>query len=142
AVVRSFIYAAPGDPYSPEALRDMRRSIAKIEAVGAARIREGETLDENGNLPLTVEITERLPRVLGGALRYSTIDGPAIKAYWAHRNLFGGAERLRFDADLFYFRADQRWPGGQKATQGLDWRDFGGRFAVSFMKPALWGSRL
>ncbi len=50
--------------------------------------------------------------MLGGSLRYSTIDGPALKAYWAHRNLFGGAERLRLDADLFYFTGNQNWPGG------------------------------
>src|SRR5918998_560409 len=32
AVVRSFIYAEPGDPYSPKALTDIRRSVSRVEA--------------------------------------------------------------------------------------------------------------
>jgi translocation and assembly module TamA len=140
AVVRSFIYAEPGDPYSPQALADIRKSVSRIEALGSVRVREGETLDANGGLPLTVEVTERPKRLLGASARFSTTDGPALKAYWAHRNLFGGAERLRFDADLFYTSAEDR----ARATRRRDTfnlADLGGRFSVSFLKPALGGSR-
>ncbi len=73
-------------------------------------------------------------------MRYSTIDGPALKAYWAHRNLFGGAERLRLDADLFYFTGNQSWPGGS-TRRGFNTDDLGGRLSASFIKPALWGTR-
>jgi translocation and assembly module TamA len=139
AVVRSFIYAEPGDPYSPRALSDIRKSVARIEAIGSVRVREGEALDADGNLPLTVEVTERLPRVIGGSLRYSTVDGPAVRAYWAHRNLFGGAERLRLEADLFYSNVKQLWAGDTGRSFTLD--DLGGRLSASFLKPALWGSR-
>jgi translocation and assembly module TamA len=140
AVVRSFIYARPGDPYSRKAIADIRRSVTRIEAIGGARVREGTTLDADGNLPLDVEVTERLPRVLGGSIRYSTVDGPALKAYWMHRNLFGGAERLRLDADLFYFTGQQNFFGGG-TRRGLDPNDIGGRLSASFLKPALWGTR-
>lgn len=140
AVVRSFIYAEPGDPYSPRALSNIRKSVTRIEAIGSARIREGETLDSNGNLPVTVDVTERLPRALGGSVRYSTVDGPALKAYWVHRNLFGGAERLRLDADLFYLFANQGW-SGDRSDRRFNVKNIGGRFALSFLKPALGGSR-
>ncbi|MBL8570160.1 MAG: BamA/TamA family outer membrane protein [Phreatobacter sp.] len=140
AVVRSFIYAQRGDPYSRRAIADIRRSVTRIEALGGARIRESETLDTDGNLPLDVEVTERLPRVLGGSVRYSTVDGPALKAYWMHRNLFGGAERLRLDADLFYFTGQQNFFGGS-SRRGFDPNDIGGRLSASFLKPALWGTR-
>jgi len=140
AVVRSFIYAERGDPYSRKAMADSRRSVARIEAIGGVRVREGTALDANGQLPIDVEVTERPLRVLGGSLRYSTIDGPALKAYWAHRNLFGGAERLRLDADLFYFTGNQNWPGGS-TRRGFNTDDIGGRLSASFLKPALWGTR-
>jgi len=140
AVVRSFIYAERGDPYSRKAMADIRRSVARIEAIGGVRVREGTALDANGQLPIDVEVTERPLRVLGGSLRYSTIDGPALKAYWAHRNLFGGAERLRLDADLFYFTGNQNWPGGS-TRRGFNTDDIGGRLSASFLKPALWGTR-
>lgn len=140
AVVRSFIYTEPGDPYSPAALATMRKSILSIEALSSARIREGETLDAYGNLPLFVDITERQPRVIGASVQYSTTDGPALRAYWAHRNLFGGAERLRFEGSLFYLTEN----GGRlddDEDDDFSWNDLGGRFRASFLKPALWGTR-
>lgn len=139
AVVRSFIYLEPGDPYSPKELADTRKSIATIPAVGAVRMREGTALDARGNLPIFVEVSERPKRVVGFSARYSTIDGPAVRTYWEHRNLFGGAERLRVEGDLFFApRID-----GTKIQRFGDFlpSDLGGRFAVGFMKPALGGSR-
>ncbi|MFC5483698.1 autotransporter assembly complex protein TamA [Microvirga aerilata] len=138
AVVRSFIYTEPGDPYSPAALASMRKSILQIEALSSVRIREAETLDAYGNLPLFVDITERQPRVIGASVQYSTTDGPAVRAYWAHRNLFGGAERLRFEGNLFYLTED----GGEPdRDEDPSWEDLGGRFRASFLKPALGGTR-
>lgn len=138
-VVRSFIYLEPGDPYSPKALTDTRKSIATIPAVGSVRIRESETLDGAGNLPIFVEVTERPKRLFGFSARYSTIDGPAVKTYWEHRNLFGGAERLRLEGSVFLApRID-----GTKIKEIGDFKesDIGGRFGFSFLKPALGGSR-
>ena len=138
AVVRSFIYTEPGDPYSPATLASMRKSISQIEALGSVRIREAEVLDAYGNLPLFVELTERPLRVIGASAQYSTTDGPALRAYWAHRNLFGGAERLRLEGSVFYLTED----GGQPdRDEGWNWDDLGGRFRASFLKPALWGTR-
>ncbi len=138
-VVRSFIYLEPGDPYSPKALSDTRKSIAKIPAVGSVRIREADKLDGTGNLPIFVEVTERPKRLVGFSARYSTVDGPAVKVYWEHRNLFGGAERLRLETSVFFApRID-----GTKLQRFGDFEqsDLGGRFAFSFMKPALGGTR-
>jgi translocation and assembly module TamA len=138
-VVRSFIYLEPGDPYSPKALADTRKSITTIPAIGSARIREADALDARGNLPIFVDVTERPKRLIGFSARYSTIDGPAVKTYWEHRNLFGGAERLRLEADIFFApRID-----GTKIQRFGDFEesDIGARFSFSFMKPALNGSR-
>jgi translocation and assembly module TamA len=143
AVVRSFIYATPGDPYSPKALADIRRSVSRIEALGSVRVREGEALDASGGLPIAVDVTERPPRLFGFSARFSTVDGPGFRTYWAHRNLFGGAERLRLEADLFY--ADRDFPRFDPVTgkkeDPLDLSNLGGRFTASFLKPALYGTR-
>jgi len=144
AVVRSFIYAAPGDPYSPKALTDIRKSVSRIEALGSVRVREAEALDASGRLPVAVDVTERPPRLVGFSARYSTLDGPGLRAYWANRNLFGGAERLRFDADLYYTTRDDIFrfdPVTGKKRDDWDWSDIGGRFSASFLKPALYGTR-
>jgi translocation and assembly module TamA len=138
-VIRSHLYLDDPTLYSPRRIAEIRRSIGRIEAVGSVRVREGETLAPDGTLPVDIEVTQRPKNVLGGSLGYSTIDGPALKTYWAHRNLFGGAERLRLEADLFYLANSQQWLG----TKGnrLQSRNLGGRFGVGFIKPAIAGSR-
>jgi hypothetical protein len=100
---RSFVHLEEGERYSPRKIADTRKSVGRIEALGSVRMREAEALDANGNVPVFVEVTERKPRLFGMSARYSTVDGPGIHAYWAHRNLFGGAERLRLDADIGFF---------------------------------------
>ncbi|KAA2236040.1 autotransporter assembly complex protein TamA [Salinarimonas soli] len=147
AVIRSFIYSRPGDPYSPEALASIRRSVGQIEALSSVRVRTPEDesgLDANGNLPLFVDVSDRAPRVVGASARYSTTDGPALRAYWIHRNLFGGAERLRIEGVLSYLTArgpDAVRSGDRKDGIGERLNDLGGRFTVSFLKPALYGTR-
>jgi translocation and assembly module TamA len=137
-VVRSFIYTEPGDPYSPAELAAIRKSILKIEAISSVRVREAQALDEYGNLPLTLDVTERLKRAIGASAQYSTTDGPTVRAYWVHRNLFGGAERLRLEANVFYLTEN----GGRLFDVASSrTEDLGGRFTVSFLKPALWGTR-
>jgi translocation and assembly module TamA len=135
AVVRSFIYAEPGDPYSPEAIAAIRKSVGRIEALGSVRVREAGSLDASGRLPLFVEVTERKPNAVGFSAGYSTVDGPQLQTYWTNRNLFGGAEVLRLEASLTYLNAfeDKR--------SSFSWDDLGGRLRVSFLKPALGGTR-
>ncbi|MCZ8104746.1 MAG: autotransporter assembly complex protein TamA [Burkholderiales bacterium] len=137
--VGTFIYARPGDPYSPQALDDIRKSLGKVEILGGVRVREGQALDANGNLPIDIEFTERKPRAIGASVAYSTIDGPELRTYWTHRNLFGGAETLRLEASLFYATP---WVGSDDrgvTDFGID--DLGGRFAATFVKPGLWNTR-
>lgn len=139
AVVQSFIYTDTGTLYSPTEIRNIRKSVGRIEAISSVRIREAEALDAQGNLPLSVEVTERKPRLIGASAQYSTVDGPAVNAYWAHRNLFGGAERLRLDAALFF--AQRGSTDGLPDFEEFDWEDLGGRLSASFVKPALGGTR-
>jgi translocation and assembly module TamA len=138
-VVMSHIYIEPGDPYSPEAIADARKSVLTIPAISSVRIREAERLDARGGLPITAEVTDRKPRVIGFSARYSTLDGPALRTYWQHRNLFGGAESLRLEADVFVPpRFDHSF---EDTLRDFRTNDLGGRFRASFVKPALAGSR-
>nr|WP_238313025.1 autotransporter assembly complex family protein [Methylobacterium crusticola] len=141
AVVRSFIYAEPGDPYSPQALAGIRRSVARIEALGGVRVREGEALDPDGTLPVFVDVTERAPHIVGASARYSTVDGPGVRAYWADRNLFGGGETLRIDADLSYLGLGTDYYARRRRLAGIETNGLGGRLAATFVKPALFGTR-
>lgn len=138
-VVRSMIYIEQGDPYSAKAVAASRRSVLKLPAISSVRMREAEQLDPNGQLPLTADVTDRKPRVVGFSARYSTLDGPALRAYWQHRNLFGGAESLRLEGDLFALR--QTTSSVFDNLKSFNLSDLGGRFKASFVKPGLDGSR-
>lgn len=137
-VVATHVHLREGEPYSPERLALMKTSIAKIPAIGGIRIREGDTLDTNGNVPIFVDVTERPKHAAGFSARYSTIDGPGVSAYYEHRNLFGNAERLRLEASASLL---QRIDGSSYDNfKDLRASDFGARFTATFIKPGLYGT--
>ena len=138
-VVRSFIYIEPGDPYSPDKIAAMRKSMGQIEAIGSTRILESDHLDSNGNLPITVQVDERKQYAVSAAAQYSTIDGPSARAEWVDRNVFGGGERLRLDGTIGY--SQQTTYDAVKDTNWFDPNRMMGRANANFIKPALWGSR-
>ena len=137
AIVRSFLYIHPGDPYSPAAIADARNSIRQIPAVGGVRITEGTTLDAYGQLPYQIDVEDRLPYAVGASLKYSTTNGPEGQVYWEDRNVFGGAERLRLQASVFYAPP---WYIASQSLSHFSSNDIGGRISASFLKPALWGT--
>ncbi len=138
-VIATHVHVRQGEPYSPERLALMKTSIAKIPAIGGIRIREGDKLDADGNVPIFVDVTERPKQAAGFSARYSTIDGPGVSAYYEHRNLFGNAERLRLEASASLL---QRIDGSSSYTnfKDLDPSDFGARFTATFIKPGLYNT--
>jgi len=137
AIVRSFLYIHPGDPYSPAAIADARTSIRAIPAVGGVRVTEGTSLDAYGRLPYQIDVDDRLPYAIGASAKYSTTNGPEGQVYWEDRNVFGGAERLRLQADVFYAPP---WYIASQSLTHFSSNDIGGRVSASFLKPALWGT--
>ena len=138
AIVRSFLYIQPGDPYWPQALAEAKATIREIPAVGSVRITEGADLDASGRLPYQIDVGDRAAHAVGLSANYSSTNGPAAQAYWEDRNLFGGAERLRLQADLFYAQPNSGfWPDFERFSTG----GLGGRLSASFLKPALGGTR-
>lgn len=120
----------PGEMFSPQRLADTRKSLLRYEIFSGVRIREGDRLDANGRLPVEVEVTERKPRYVGFGAKYSSTDGSSINAFWGHRNLFGGAETLRLDAQVSWF--------GTSSSAVPDSNPLGYRFAATFGKPGIW----
>ena len=137
AIVRSFLYIQPGDPYSPAAIDDARNSIRQIPAVGGVRITEETALDPYGRLPYQIDVEDRLPYSVGASVKYSTTNGPEGQVYWEDRNVFGGAERLRLQASVFYAPP---WFVASQALNHFSFDDIGARVSASFLKPALWGT--
>ena len=102
------------------------------------RITESKVLDGYGRLPYTVDVEDRAQYAVGASAKYSTTNGPAGQVYAEDRNLFGGAERLRLQADIFYAPP---WYVASQSIRDFSAQDLGWRFSASFLKPALWATR-
>ena len=113
----------------------------RVEAYRDAMLQSGlftrfdpEPPDEigpDGIAPITVTLRERRPRTVSVSARYRTDDGAGLSVYWMHRNLAGGAERLRVQGDFGekdraasiafrrprFLRADQELVADVRATQ-------------------------
>lgn len=88
-----------GRTYAPSEITKLRDDLRSINAFDSVKVKPADKLDESGRLPIDVEVIERDRRFIGFGANYSTNDGAGVKAYWGHRNLFGGAEQLRLDAN-------------------------------------------
>lgn len=89
-----------GEEYDPDDIKDASDRLARLEVFRSARFDEADEIGPGGILPIEVAVQERLPRRVGVGGSYSTVDGLGLEAYWLHRNLFGRAERLRFDGKI------------------------------------------
>lgn len=90
----------PGEEYDPDTLKRARKRLQDIGVFASVSIVEGDSVGDDGLLPVTFNLTERKRHLIGGGVSYSTIDGATLEGYWMHRNLFGHAESLRFDASV------------------------------------------
>lgn len=90
----------PGEPYDPDTLRRSKERLQRLGVFSSVSVVEDAAVGADGILPVTFNLSERKRRVVGGGASYSTLEGATLEAYWMHRNLFGHAESLRFDASV------------------------------------------
>lgn len=122
----------PGEPFSPVRLTDLRRRLTSYEIIGSVRFVEADSLNAYGQLPIEVQISERKKHYVGFAATYSNTDGSSANAFWGSRNLFGGGETLRLDAQATWF--------GEESDAVPDADPFGYNISATFMKPGIYTS--
>jgi len=115
-----------GELYDPAKVETLRGKLTSLGVFNVVRIKPATALDANGELPIDVELTDRLPRSVGFGISYETQLGFAVSAFWTHRNLFGEAESLRLTAEINHIGQ------GQLIT------DTGFTFRADFRKPDWW----
>ena len=85
-----------GEVYSPTALNRAEARLRDTGAFGAVALSLAPA--KGDNVADVTAIVEEAPlRRLGFGAELASDAGIQLSAYWLHRNLFGGAERLRFD---------------------------------------------
>ncbi|RUW66541.1 autotransporter assembly complex family protein, partial [Mesorhizobium sp. M4B.F.Ca.ET.049.02.1.2] len=89
-----------GRQYSPDEIDDARDRLLGLEVFNSVTMKEGESLDAEGNIPINVQVSERKPRYFGLGGTVSNTEGLGLEGYWGHRNLFGRAEKLRIEGAI------------------------------------------
>lgn len=98
--VREQTGLAVGEPYSPEAVARARKRLARLDVFRSLRVEAADSIGSDGLLPFNVFVQEQALHRFGAGATFSTIDGLGLEGFWLKRNLFGHAERIRFDAKL------------------------------------------
>ena len=115
----------PGEEYDPDDLEKARKRLERLGVFSTQKIVEGENLNDDGSLPLSLTFKERKLRRIGAGATISSIDGVGLETFWLHRNLFGKAERLRLDAKV----------SGLGST--FDYQKFNYHLGAAFTKPGV-----
>ena len=89
-----------GDVFTPEEIRLSTNRLRRTGAFNAVALSEAEEIGPGDTLTINAQITDAPKRRLGFGAELSTLEGLTVSAFWLHRNLLGGAERLRFDAEV------------------------------------------
>ena len=89
-----------GDLYSPEQVAKAQARLRRTGAFATVAMIQSDTANADGTYTVTAQVGEMLPRRLGFGAEISSTDGLALSGYWMHRNLLGGAERLRLDLEI------------------------------------------
>lgn len=97
--IRQIMGFPEGEVFSPEALR---RSVTRLQRTGVFKtvaIAEADVPNPDGTLDYSLTVIDDKKRRFGFSAEVNTLDGLTVGAFWLHRNLFGGGERLRIEAE-------------------------------------------
>lgn len=89
-----------GEVFDPDALDEVSDRLRRTGVFRSVAVEEAETPNPDGTLDIAISVVEEAPRRFGFGAEISSSDGVELSAYWTHRNLFGGAERLTLEGEI------------------------------------------
>lgn len=111
-----------GEQFSPAELDRAAQRLRRTGAFRSVVMEEAEQWGPDGSLPITAVLAEERLRRLALNANLASLEGLSFGLSGAHRNLFGGAERLTLSASATRIGID---------TGGLDYT-----LSASFERPA------
>lgn len=101
-----------GEVYSPGKLQTVGTRLRRTGAFASLTLAEADSPNPDDTLDVTATFADMPPRRIEFGGEISSTAGLDLSAIWTHRNLFGGAERLKLEARI-------RNIGGQEDIDGL-----------------------
>lgn len=89
-----------GEVFDPEELRRASERLRRTGVFKSVTLTEDDGITTPDLLGITATVVEELPRRFGVGAELSSLDGLDLTGFWLHRNLLGGAERLRIEGQV------------------------------------------
>lgn len=89
-----------GQVFDPDELRLVANRLRRTGAFSSVALTEADQIGPDATLPITLQVDDNKKRRLGFGAELSTVEGLTLSTFWLHRNLLGGAESLRLDAEV------------------------------------------
>ncbi|MEM8978527.1 MAG: autotransporter assembly complex family protein [Pseudomonadota bacterium] len=105
-----------GADFSPSELSIVAARLRRSGAFSSVNLTEIETLNADNSQDIALNIVNAKRRRLGVGAEVSSFEGLDLTAFWLHRNLLKGAERLRFDFGIYNIGGNT---GGTDYAAGL-----------------------
>ncbi len=89
-----------GQVFNPEALELVAERLRRTGVFRSVSVVEDESVTAPDLQGVSLALVEERPRRYTFGAELSSLDGLAVTGSWLHRNLFGGAERLRIYGEV------------------------------------------
>lgn len=88
-----------GREFSPDRMSAVATRLRRTGAFASVSLREGE-VEPDGSMDVELTVVDRKPRRFGVGAELTSFEGLDLTGFWMHRNIFGGAENLRVEAEI------------------------------------------
>lgn len=113
ARIRAIAGIPPGAVFSESVLENAAARLRRTGTFSSVSLREADSLGPGDSMDIELALVDDKPRRFGFGAELQSTEGATLSAFWMHRNLFNGAERLRVDGEVSGL-------GGE--TGGIDYR--------------------
>ncbi|MGK7653910.1 autotransporter assembly complex protein TamA [Roseovarius sp. B08] len=120
--IRAIAGLPSGKVFSPEELEDASQRLRRTGAFRSVVLNEAAVPNPDGTLDIQAEVIDAKPRRIGFGAEIASLEGLTLSGFWLHRNLLGGAERLRIEGEVGGIGGD---------SGGIDYR-----LSARFERPA------
>lgn len=100
ARIREIAGLPEGEVFSPEELDRAANRLRRTGVFRSVTLTEEEGIIAPDLLPITATVVEERRRRYSFGAELASLDGLKVTGYWLHRNLFGGAERLKIEGEI------------------------------------------
>jgi translocation and assembly module TamA len=107
--IRAIAGLPTGTGFDPIEVELVTTRLRRAGAFDTIALVEADNANADDSLEFALQVNDRAPRQFGFGAELSSQAGAELSTFWLHRNLFGGAERLRLGRACFgHWRYSQR----------------------------------